>query len=115
MVKEVTCTSEDGKPLMPWAADNPTLTTHEGCGWEDSKALIMWTSDRRKGDCHNWCALLRAQVNAAFVVSTVLLLPSSVHRSMKRSRGCASDRADLGKDNPKLSLGIPDRSHRLFA
>ena len=55
------------------------------------------------------------KINAAFVVSTILLLPSSIHRSKKRSRGCASDRADLGKDNPKLSLRISDRSHGLFA
>ena len=55
------------------------------------------------------------KIDAAFVVSTILLLPSSIHRSKKRSRGCASDRADLGKNNPKLSLRISDRSHRLFA
>ena len=57
----------------------------------------------------------KLKINAAFVASTILLLPSSVHRSKKRSRGGASDTADLGKDNPKLSLRIPDRSHRLFA
>ena len=55
------------------------------------------------------------KINAAFVASTILLLPSSAHRSKKSSRGCASDTADLGKDNPKLSLRIPDRYHRLFA
>ena len=54
------------------------------------------------------------KINAAFVVSTIPLLPS-VHRSKKNSRGCASDRPDLGKDNPKQSLRISDRSHRLFA
>ena len=54
-------------------------------------------------------------INAAFVASMILQLPSSVHRSKKRSRGCASDRANLGKDNPKLSLQSSDRSHRLFA
>ena len=44
------------------------------------------------------------KINEVFVASTVLLLPSSVHRSKNRSRGCASDTADLGKDSPKLSL-----------
>lgn len=38
--------------------------------------------------------------NVAFGVSTVLLLPLIAHRSMKRSRGYASDSASSRGDEP---------------
>lgn len=38
--------------------------------------------------------------NAVFGVSTILLLPLIAHRSMKRSRGYASDTASFRNDEP---------------
>lgn len=38
--------------------------------------------------------------DAALGVSTMLLLPLSAHRSMKRSRGYASDTASFRNDEP---------------
>ena len=53
--------------------------------------------------------------SAAFGSSTLIPLPNSVHRSKKRSRGCASDMTSSRNDEPYAFHLIYDRSHDLFA
>ena len=101
MAIEVTCTAEDGQPLILWAAYHLTLlTTHDGRGWESSKPLIIRTSDRRKSNVLTGVLNRILNSNATHGASTILLLPLSVHRSRKRSQGRASDTASLKNDEP---------------